>query len=247
MNFSSLLRELEMQPESIQEQKEVETTSYILIDDLDPLKELVAYLSLQPTICVDTETTGTHPLHAELVGIGLGIEPLKAWYIPVNGKLPKELVLDTLKPFFEHPQIGFYGHHQSMIIMSYIMRGSNWLIFALTPCWLPICSIHIAGSTPSIILALELFGKVKIPIQELIGKGKSQISMRDVPIEKVCSYCCEDVDYTVRLKEALAPRLKKEDSLHYFTRFRTSFLPILAKMETQWDLYSMALSETTIP
>ncbi len=232
MNFSSLLRELEMQPQSIQEQNNAtESTSYILIDDESRLKELIDYLSTQPTICFDTETTGTHPLHAELVGIGLGIEPLKAWYIPVNGKLAKELVLDALKPLFEHPQIGFYGHHAKYdyhILYNEGIKITNLCFDTMLASYL----LNSHSRQHSLDhLALELFSKVKIPIQELIGKGKNQINMRDVPIEKVCSYCCEDVDYTVRLKEALAPQIEERKLSSLFYNLELPLLPVLAKME----------------
>ena len=85
-------------------------------------------------------------------------------------------------------------------------------------------------------LALEKFKHVKIPIESLIGKGKNEISMRDVPIEKVSEYCCEDIDYTTRLKEFLFEEELQERKLDLFYTIELPLLPILAEMERDRDL-----------
>ena len=78
---------------------------------------------------------------------------------------------------------------------------------------------------------MERFQKVKIPIEELIGKGKKQISMGEVPIEQVCVYCCQDTDYTVRLKEVFEQELIDEDLLPILKDIELPLLPVLLKME----------------
>ena len=80
-------------------------------------------------------------------------------------------------------------------------------------------------------LALEYFGKVKMAISELVGKGKKIISMRDVPIEQVCTYSCEDVDFTISLKEILEKQLKERNLYHLLKNIELPLLKVLAEME----------------
>lgn len=232
MNFSSLLRELEIQ--SSPSQRPIESgsdVSYQLVDDLQSLQELVQVLARQTTICVDTETTNIHPMRAELVGIGLGFEPCKAWYVPVNGHLGLKSVIKALKPLFEDSKIGFYGHNLKYdyhVLLNHGIKIAHICFDTILASYL----LNSHGRQHSLDrLSLDLFGKVKISIHELIGKGKHQISMREVPLEKVCIYCCEDVDYTVRLKEALAPQLEERGLASLLYELELPLLPVLARME----------------
>jgi DNA polymerase-1 len=233
MNFSSLLRELEIQAGS-SSQRSIESgndVSYQLIDDLQSLQELVRLLAQQTSICVDTETTSIHPMRAELVGIGVGFEPCKAWYIPVNGQLGLKPVIKELKPLFENPKIGFYGHNLKYdyhILLNYGITIANIGFDTILASYL----LNSHSRQHSLDhLSLELFGKVKISIQELIGKGKHQISMQDVPLDKICIYCCEDVDYTMRLKEVLAPQLEERGLISLFYELELPLLSVLVNME----------------
>ncbi|WP_068470675.1 DNA polymerase I [Candidatus Protochlamydia phocaeensis] len=232
MSFSSLIREMENQASpGINKTKVLENVSYLLVDDEKSLDELIAYLSHQKEICIDTETTSVQPLKSELVGIGLGVEPQKAWYIPVNGNLGLNTVIHKLKPLFTNPAIGFYGHNFKY---DYHVL-SNYHIQPVNICFDTILASYLLNSHSRQHsldhLALELFDKVKIPIQDLIGRGKKQLSMKDVPLDKICNYCCEDVDYTVRLKQALEPQLQERGLVSLFKDLELPLLPILAKME----------------
>lgn len=232
MNFSSLLREMESQAAPTrQEAQAAEVVLYHLVDDVQELQELVQLLSKQKMICMDTETTDIRPMRAQLVGIGFGIEPHKAWYVPVNGKIGKEEVLKYLKPLFENPSIGFYGHNLKYdfhVLLNEGIRLANIAFDTILASYL--LNSHSRQHSLD-YLSLELFGKVKISIQELIGKGKQQISMADVPLDKICPYCCEDINYTVRLKELLAPQLEERGLNDLFYKLELPLLRVLAKME----------------
>lgn len=232
MNFSSLLREFETKAGPSEQVIESErNVSYQLVDDLESLKELVELLSQQQEICIDTETTSLSPMRAELVGIGLGLKPEQAWYIPVNGQIGLEVVLSVLKPLFENPNIGFYGHnlkYDMHVLLNHGLTIAKVSFDTILASYL--LNSHSRQHSLD-YLALELFGKVKISIQELIGKGKNQISMREVPIDKVCTYCCEDVDYTMRLKELLVPQLEERRLNALFYKIELPLLSVLAKME----------------
>lgn len=231
MNFSSLLRELEGKEENSLSKKEEKEVSYLTVDEEKDLRDLVALLSEQKNLCIDTETTDIHPMKAELVGIGLGFESGRAWYVPMNGKLGSKTALAILRPLFENQKIGFYGHNIKYDL--HVLRNAG----------IPIASIAFDTILASYLLnshsrqhsldhlSLSLFGKVKIDIQELVGKGKQEISMRDVPIEKVSYYCCEDVDYTIRLYEIFTPQIHERGFDSLFYNIELPLLSVLAEIE----------------
>ena len=174
MNFSSLSKELEQHPSNQNVEKIIDDEiHYTLVDDEATLNELYSFLSNKPEICFDTETTSLKVLDAELVGIGFAVNPKMAWYIPVNGNLGIEKVLVKLKPLFENPTIGFYGHNVKYdyhILLNAGIKIANICFDTLLASY--ILNSHIRTHSLD-HLALEYFGKVKIPIADLIGKGKS--------------------------------------------------------------------------
>lgn len=231
MNFNTLIRELEQMAPPPVEAGEVRGEEYQLVDEEQDFADLLAFLSQQKEICFDTETTSICPIQAELVGIGFGVEPKKAWYVPVNGKLGLERVLKGVKPLFENPEIGFYGHNVKYdyhVLNNYGIHV-NRLSFDTILASYVLNSHKRQHSLDN--LALEYFGKVKIPISDLIGKGKKQLSMSEVAVEAVSNYCCEDVDYTCRLKKVLEEQLKVRGLDKLFFNLELPLLPVLAGME----------------
>lgn len=231
MNFSSLLRELDSQNPEAPINSKSEKISYSIVDTKEELEKLVKTLSHHPSICIDTETTSLHPLQAEIVGIGLGYEQQQAWYVPTNGKMGLKTVIGILKPFFENPKTGFYGHnikYDAHVLQNHGITIANISFDTLLASYL----LNSHSRQHSLDhLSLELFGKVKTSIQELIGKGKNQISMCEVPIEKVSNYCCEDVDYTIRLKKHFTPQIEERGFHTLYYNLELPILSILLKME----------------
>lgn len=236
MHFLSLLKELSL-PEvkteelnldfGIDEQK----VHYILINDSQELIKLVHELQSKKELCIDTETTSLDPMQAKLVGIGIGDKPHKAWYIPMNGNMTHAQVIDTLKPLLQNPEIAFFGHNLKYdlhVLRSAGIKVKNIGFDTMLGSYLlePHKQRHGLDA-----LALEHFNKVKIPITDLIGKGKTQISMQEVPLEKVTAYCCEDVDYTFRLKKNFQPKIEKEKLKNLLEEIELPLLPVLLKME----------------
>ncbi len=234
MRFLSLLRELgveEEAPAKGKPAKEPIALHYHLVDDEKTLFELLSLLEKEKEICLDTETTDIRPMRAEMVGIGLGVRLGEAWYLPMNGNLGKERVLKAIKPLLENPKIGFIGHNIKYDL--HVLKNEN------------ICVTNIAFDTivASYLinphtqrhnldgLSLEKLGEVKIPIVDLIGKGKKQISMNEVPLDKITSYCCEDVDFTFRLKELFAKDLALLELLPVFQQIELPLISILMEME----------------
>ncbi len=234
MHFMTLLRDLSAPTETATNKKQTashEEVSYNLIDDPESLSSLIDALSGEKELCIDTETTDLKPMKAELVGIGLCARPGKAYYIPLNASMKKEHVIKAIKPLLENPGIAFIGHNikydlhvlaNEGIDLSQVGFDTLLASYLISP--------HVQRHNLD-ELSLEHFGKVKIPIEDLLGKGKKQVTMDQVPIEKVCAYCCEDVDYTLRLKELFEPELKKLELIDLFNNIEIPLISILLHME----------------
>lgn len=234
MRFMSLLRELgedQQAPAKSLPKEDLRPTHYHLVDDEKTLISLIQRLEKEKEICIDTETTDINPMRASFVGIGLGAHTHEAWYVPLNGNLSKDKVISALKPLLQNSHIGFFGHNVKYDLHILLNEGIAVKKIAFDTI---LASYLISPQTQRHsldLLSLEKFGKVKIPIEDLIGKGKKQISMAEVPLEKISNYCCEDVDYTLRLKDLFEKELKDLDLNSVFTHIELPLIPILTQME----------------
>lgn len=231
MNFTTLLKELESSAPLAKDAVEALPTEYVLVDTPEQLEELIATLSTYSEVCFDTETTHQQPMKAELVGIGFGVEPGKAWYVPTNGNLGLETVLAKVKPLFENTKIGFYGHnikYDYHVLNNYSINIANISFDTIVASF--ILNAHARQHSLD-ALSLEYFDKIKTSITDLIGKGKQQVTMREVPIAQASDYCCEDVDYAVRLKLELERQLQERNLTSLFQNLEMPLLKVLAGME----------------
>ncbi|MBI2811746.1 MAG: DNA polymerase I, partial [Candidatus Melainabacteria bacterium] len=233
MRFMSLLRELGVDEEAPKPtvKEEYGQVQYHLIEEESELEQLIARLQKEKELCLDTETTHIRPMLASVVGIGLAVSPAEAWYIPLNGKIEREKVLSLLKPLLENPKIGFIGHnikYDLHVLLNEGIEVKNVLFDTMLASYLisPNTQRHNLDD-----LSLEKFGKVKIAIEELLGKGKNQITMDQVPLEKISAYCCEDVDYTLRLKKLFEKELVKLELVPLFQQIEMPLVVILMHME----------------
>ncbi len=230
MRFLSLLKELgtdEDAPQGPQGHEEKIEQKYTLIGNEEQLKELVSQLEKEEQICIDTETTHIRPMLARVVGIGLGTRPGEAWYVPTQLKN----ALSILKPLLENPRIGFIGHNIKYDIHVLLNEGIALKNIAFDTI---LASYLISPQTQRHNLdelSLVKFGKVKIPIEDLIGKGKKQTTMDAVPLDKITTYCCEDVDYTLRLKQLFEKELEKLQLGELFKQIELPLIPILVHIE----------------
>jgi DNA polymerase I len=234
MHFLSLLKELGVEEEPSLQPNALEAHlqyNAILVDDEAQLKQLLSRLGEEKEICVDTETTSVHWMLADIVGIGLGTDAKEAWYIPFNATLCKDKALALLKPLLENPHIGLIGHHIKYDLHILLNEGialKNITFDTLLASYLisPQTQRHNLDD-----LSLEKFGKNKIPIENLIGKGKKQITMDAVPLKEITAYCCEDIHCTLRLKTLFEKELKTLGLQQLFEQIELPLIPILARME----------------
>lgn len=230
--FHSLVRELGGDPSSsAQTIPSTFTEKYHLVDDEKSLKALIAELRQHHEICLDTETTGVRPLQASLVGVGFAVQDGEAWYVPLNGSLGWARVLAALKPLLEDAKHRFCGHNLKYDLQVLANEG----IHLATVGFDTMLASYVLNSQQRRHnlddLSLDIFGKTKIPITDLIGKGKREMSMRDVPIDKVMQYCCEDVDYTCRLKNHFSRLLQERHLEAVLQTIELPLVPVLARME----------------
>jgi len=223
MRFLSLLKELDNISASVSERR------YTLINDEESLERLVAHLGREKEVCFDTETTDVRPMLAKMVGIGFSIQPAEAWYVPIGGSIPRKTVLRALTTILKSG--GFYGHNvkYDLHVLENEELPTPKIVFD-TMLASYLISPHSQRHNLD-FLTLERFHQVKIPIEDLIGKGKNEISMAQVPLDQITAYCCEDADYTVRLKQTFSQELDSLDLASVLQEIELPLIPVLTAME----------------
>lgn len=229
MNFMTLLKELE--PQKPATPKLPEETTYRLVDDAASFTKLLAELSTANSICFETEMTSASPLKTELVGIGFGIEPAKAWFVPVSGALGREKVLQGLKPLFENPKLSFYSHNVKLDLHALANEGIEVATIGFDTLLASYLLNSHSRQHSLEALALEHFEQIKTDISTLLGKGKHSLTMGEIDSEKLCAYSCESVDYTIKMKRLLEKQLEERQLHELFYDLELPLLRVLTSME----------------
>ena len=203
---------------------------YQLIDTEKDFQELVKKLEQQNMLTVDTETTDLDPYFAKLLGISLCFKEKEAYYINVAPAERKNW-LQKLKPILEEDKIKKNCHHFKFDLSILKKSGIN-----LQPASFDtmIASYLLNPGSRAHKLDTAVFnelGHEMIPITNLIGSGRNQTSMEEVPLDKLSYYSCEDADYTHRLMNKLAPELKKKSLNKLFDQIEMPLIPVLERME----------------
>lgn len=220
---------------------------YKLVDNEEEMRQLLDFFLTQPTVSLDTETTSTNPIDAELVGLSFAAEEGKAFYVPIPDNRKKaETIVNIFKPLYESPQIMKVGQnikYDMEVLMRYGVNLSAPMFDTMIAHYLLQPEQHHGMD----YLAETLLDYETIHIDTLIGpRGKSQKSMREVPPALVCDYAAEDADVTLRLHNVLKPRLKDAGMEQLFYEIEMPLIPVLAQMETDGVLLDTdALAETS--
>jgi DNA polymerase-1 len=215
--------------------KSLDFTGYCTITSMQELHEWVKRLQRLGKFAVDTETTSEQPVRAELVGVSLCAEDAKACYIPVGhvtgNQLPKMDVLEALRPILEDENIEKIGQN---IKYDMIVFKNEGVEFKGITCDTMLASYLLDPSRRGHSLddlAQVFLDHRMIPIKELIGTGKNQVSFAHVDIPRASEYSCEDADATWRVASILCPRLDKEGLAELFQKVELPLIPVLADME----------------
>jgi len=197
---------------------------------------------------VDTETTSLEPMHASLVGISLCVEAGSAAYIPlahnypgVPDQLSREQVLATLRPWLENPAKPKLGQHLKYDSHVFANHGVNLQgIVHDTLLQSYVLESHRNHDMDS--LALRWLNKKTISYQEVCGKGASQIGFDEVSIERATEYAAEDADITLRLHQAMWPRIENNEKLRFiYERIELPTARVLQRVERNGVLIDVDL------
>ena len=208
---------------------------YILINRPEQLDEFVAKLNNQPAYALDTETTSVNAIDAALVGLSFSWEVGRGYYIPVRAffgtPLSPELVREKLAPILADPKTLKVGQNLKYDLTILRLAGM--------PVGGPLFDTMIAAfvidptrmSYKMDRMVSDLLKHEMIPITDLIGKGRNQLTMDQIPLEQVAEYAAEDADYTWRLKELFARQLVGSDREKLFNEIEMPLVTVLTEME----------------
>jgi DNA polymerase-1 len=197
-------------------------------------KLFIKNLMNQASVCFDTETTGLNPLTAELVGIAFSWEVGKGFYLPFpEDKAEAQELIEQLRPFFESETIEKVGQnlkYDIKVLAKYNVEVKGKLFDTMLAHYL----INPDMRHNMDVLAETYLNYTPISIETLIGKkGKNQLSMRDVPLEKQTEYAVEDADITLQLKEHFQNELGEANTQKLFNDIEIPLLRVLAAMELE--------------
>ncbi|MCE0505459.1 DNA polymerase I [Roseivivax sp. GX 12232] len=229
------------------EQPDFAEADYSTIRDAETLRGWIDAARERGWIALDTETTGLDEMRAELVGLSFAVEAGRAAYLPLlhrdaaegdlfnsdallEGQMDRTEALDLLKPLLEDPAVLKVGQNlkydmkilarvgievapiEDTMLLSYAMNGG----------------LHGHGMDQ---LSERYLGHQPIPIKEVIGTGKSQITFDRVPIEAATKYAAEDADITLRLWQVFKPQLHRKKVTRVYETMERPLVPVLAEME----------------
>lgn len=205
---------------------------YQLIEDEGKAREICDFLLTHKILSLDTETTSTNAIEAELVGMSFAVEPHKAFYVAIPADREKaQRLVDIFKPLYESPGILKVGQN-----IKYDLEVlANYGITLAGDMWDTMIAHYLIQ--PELRHNMDYMAEVylnykTVHIEELIGpKGKNQRSMRSLPPAEAYEYACEDADITLQLKNALEPRLKEAGVEKLFHEIEMPLVRVLAAME----------------
>jgi len=207
----------------------------IIVDTQDKLDGLEKELSKAGLISFDTETTSTEEMQAGIVGISLAVKAGQAYYIPVGhtsgNNLPIKNVIAALTPSMTNPKIGKVAHNAKY---DYIMLARYGLVTTPLTFDTMLAEFIIDPSSRNLglkNLVLARLGEEMTHIEELIGKGKNQLSMADISIESVAPYAAADAETVLRLIPILEKDLVRQNGTKLLAEIEMPLVPVLAEME----------------
>ena len=203
------------------------------------LDNWVAKIKSASLVAVDTETTSLDYMQAQLVGVCVAVEPGEAAYIPFGhdymgapAQLSKEAVLAQLKPLLEDPEIKKVGQNLKYDMSVLAQHGIDLQGVAFDTMLESYVLDSVATRHDMDSLAAEYLGETTISFTDVAGKGASQLTFNQVPLEEAAPYAAEDADITLRLHQVLWPELRKHASLEkVFNDIELPLLPVLSRIE----------------
>ncbi|MCD7932964.1 MAG: DNA polymerase I [Tannerellaceae bacterium] len=221
--------------------------NYYIADNEEEIAKLCRILEDQDFFAFDTETDGIDPLKSKLVGLSFAIKENEAWYVPVSENQEEALqILKNFSPALQNEKIQKIGQNIKFDIL--VLRKYNIRVAG------PLFDTMIAHYllNPELRHGMDYMAETylhykTIPIESLIGpRGKKQLTMRSVPLDKIAEYAAEDADVTIKLKNFFEPELKKQGMESLFFDMEMPLVYVLTEMEeTGVKLDTTALKQSS--
>ncbi len=231
LEFSSLLSEY-------MGTKESRKKKYTVILEENELRSLISGIKKAKFVSLDTETDSRYPTQAHLVGISFSMKPHHAYYLPLGhdyegapSQIPKEKAFSLLKDVLANPKIKKIGQNikydsivlkQEGLTVEGIDLDTMVLSYLLEPNW---------GQHNLNKLALTYLQVPTIPYSDIVGKGRKELTMNAVDIEKVTPYACQDADLAFQLSSILWPKVKQQNLDKLYRQIELPLIEVLADME----------------
>ncbi|WP_071147917.1 DNA polymerase I [Bacteroides ihuae] len=229
------------------ERLDISIIDYQLIDNQEKRSHLIQKLLTTKILSLDTETTGTDPMEAELVGMSFSHVENQAFYVPIPADREEALkIVNEFRPLFENEQslkVGQNIKYDMLVLQNYGIEIKGKLFDTMVAHYI---------LQPELRHGMDYMAEIylhyqTVHIDELIGaKGKNQKNMRDLSPEEVYLYACEDADVTLKLKNILEKELKTNDAEELFYEIEMPLVPVLVDIESNGvRLDTNALKQTS--
>ena len=205
---------------------------YQLIENEEDARKILDFFLTKKILSLDTETTSTSPIDAELVGLSFSVEEKKAFYVAVpTNREEAQKIVNIFKPLYENPEILKIGQNLKYdleVLYKYDVHLAGPMFDTMIAHYL----IQPELRHNMDYMAETLLNYRTIHIEQLIGeRGKNQRNMRDLSPAEVYEYAAEDADITLRLYNVLSPKLKEAGAEQLFYEIEMPLMPVLAEME----------------
>ncbi len=209
---------------------------YKTVDTPDLFQTFLTALAAEPKFCFDTETTAIDPLRADLVGLSFSWKSGEAYYLPVRGPesarlLDETTTLDALRPILANPETEKVGQNVKYDML--VLDRAGIQVGGPVTDTMVLSYLLESGERNHNLdqLSQRLLDHAMMPITDLIGKGKNQLTMDQVDVARVSYYAGEDADATWRIEEILAPKIRDENLWTLYADLERPLIHVLAGME----------------
>jgi len=204
---------------------------YMAVEGDEAIKVLVKELMQYEEICFDTETTNVDPNDAEIVGFSFSVKACEGFYVPcpADQDLTKEILSHFLVLFNDESKtwVGQNLKYDLLILKWYGIELKGKIFDTMLAHYV----VEPDAKRSMDTMSTKYLGYEPVPIEELLGKGRTQVTMRDVELEKIKEYAVEDADITLQLKKAFIPLLKKHEVERVFNEVENPLVRVLTDME----------------
>lgn len=239
LEFQALINQIKSFKSEVPSQNEESEKDYKTLLDLIDIQKFANSIKEGKWLSFDLETTSLDPMSCDIVGFSFATKKNQAIYIPIIYKEKEanlfddhlNLVLNILRPVFENSKIPKTG--QNIKFDALILRNHGLKVFGLK--FDTLLAAHLINPESRSLkldnLSFEHLNYRMLPIEDLIGKGRNQISMSEVELEKISFYASEDADIALQLTHILDKKLKKQNLDKFFNEIEMPLLPVLLELE----------------